>query len=281
MYFPTRIIAAGTLAIWCASAAMTQDVSADTVVATVNGNDITIGHMIVLRNSLPEQYKNLDDKVLFDGILDQLVQQSVLADLNKSPTRAVELQMENERRSLLAGAAIGNMLEDAVTDEDVNTAYQNQFANVEPAREFNASHILVATEEEAMALIVELEDGADFAELAKEHSTGPSGANGGQLGWFGAGMMVPPFEQAVVGMKVGDISAPVQTQFGWHVIILNETRDQSAPALDEVRADLVEELRQSALATIIEDSTAAANVVRPDLSAIDPAVLRDLGLVQN
>ncbi len=281
MSFFTRLYSATIVTMVLALPIHAQDVTSDTVVATVNGTDITIGHMIVLRNNLPEQYKNLEDKVLFDGILDQVIQQTVLAQTITTPSRAIVLQLENENRALLAGSAMGAMLASSVTDEAIEAAYQEQFANFESAREFNASHILVETEETALALIVELENGADFAALAAEHSTGPSGPGGGNLGWFGAGMMVAPFEEAVTVLQDGQVSVPVQTQFGWHVIVLNESRFESAPALDEVRADLVEELQQKAVASIIKDLTAGADISRPNLSELDPAVIRDTSLVQN
>ena len=278
---PVRFIAAITITCALAVPVVAQDVTADTVVATVNGADITIGHMIVLRNNLPDQYKNLDDDVLFDGILDQVIQQTVLAQSIVVPSPAIALQLENERRALLAGAAMSDLLAAAVTEEALAAAYRLQFASATPTQEFNASHILVETEEEARALIVELDNGADFAELAAQKSTGPSGPNGGQLGWFGPGMMVPPFEQAVSTMEVGDISDPVQTQFGWHVIILNESRNESIPTFDDVRADLADGLQQEAIAGILEDLTAAAEVTRPEPDDFDPAVIRDTSLVQN
>ncbi len=278
-----RINFLAALAVSCAATlpAIAQDVTADTILATVNGTDITVGHMIVMRDALPEQYDNLADDVLFDALLDQAVQQLVLAQTIEAPSRVVQLRLENERWTLLAGAAMTLEINKSVTEEAVQAAYDEQFASVEPAREYNASHILVETEEEAAALVVDLQGGADFAGLAKEHSTGPSGPNGGELGWFGVGMMVAPFEEAVVGMEVGQVSAPVQTQFGWHVIILNETRLLDAPSLEEVRADLSSELEQNAIASIIESLTDSADVSRPDTSDIDPAILRDTSLVQN
>ncbi|MEE9427678.1 MAG: peptidylprolyl isomerase [Paracoccaceae bacterium] len=275
----TRILSAIAIAYFTAIPGLAQDNSADMIVATVNGTEITVGHMIVLRNNLPEQYDNLEDKVLFDGILDQIVQQTILAQTITSPTKATVIEMENQNRALLAGVAMTGLLEEAVTDEVIEAAYNEQYADIERPREFNASHILVETEEEALALVIELENGADFAALASEHSTGPSGPNGGQLGWFGPGMMVAPFEQAVLEMEDGQVSPPVQTQFGWHVIILNETRIPSAPAIDEVRAEIAEELQQAALAKIVESLTASADVSRVDLSEIDPAILRDIDLV--
>ena len=260
-------------------AANAQDAS--TVVATVNGQDITIGHMIVLYDSLPDQYKSLPDEVLFDGIKDQLVQQTVLAQRVASKSNAIKLRLDNEERGLKSAVAIDEAVAERVTEEALQAHYEANFADAQPTKEFNASHILVETEEEALSLIEELNGGADFAQLAQERSTGPSGPNGGQLGWFGEGMMVPPFEAAVMEMEAETISAPVQTQFGWHVIRLNETRLLDIPPLDEVRADLMEELGQIAIEAAIEEYSAEAEITEPDLGDIDLAIFRDLSLVSD
>jgi len=259
--------------------AAAQEPSADTVVATVNGTDITLGHMIVLRDGLPDQYQTLPADVLFEGIVEQLVQQTVLAQSFEGLDRAIGLRLQNEERSLRAGAAINQAVDARVTDEALEGLYQSRFAEAAPEAEFNASHILVETEEQAQALVTELAEGAEFAALAREHSIGPSGPNGGQLGWFGLGMMVQPFEEAVVALSAGDVSQPVQTQFGWHVIALNETRMKDAPPLDAVRAELLEELRQLAIEEVIGELMGKAEVARPDLSAIDPSVIADTSLV--
>ena len=126
--------------------------------------------------------------------------------------------------------------------------------------------------------MTELEGGKDFAELAKEKSTGPSGPNGGELGWFGPGMMVTEFEDAVSGMEPGAISPPVQTQFGWHVVKLNETREKPAPTLDEVRDDLAAEIQGKAVEDAIAEATAAATIEKPEQD-LDPALLRDTTLI--
>ncbi|MGR3502320.1 peptidylprolyl isomerase [Pseudaestuariivita sp.] len=253
--------------------------SADLVVATVNGTDITLGHLIMIRVGLPQEYQSLGDDVLFQGILDQLVQQAAVAsDLGDDLPLRVEIALDNERRSILAAEALEQVAADAVTDEAVQAAYDAAYANAPAEQEFNASHILVETEEEAQALIEELNGGADFAELAKEHSTGPSGPGGGLLGWFGKGAMVPPFEAAVVAMEAGGVSAPVQTQFGWHVVKLNEVRDLPKPELDAVRAELANTLRQEAIQAHLTAKTEAAEVTRIDMETIDPAAIsrRDL-----
>lgn len=255
--------------------------SIDKVVATVNGTDITLGHMIIARASLPEQYRQLPDEVLFTGILDQLVQQAALADSfdGDLPAR-VNLSLENELRSLTAGEVIERNMATPLSDSDIQATYDEQYANVEAGDEYNASHILVETEEEAIALKEELDDGADFATLAREKSTGPSGPSGGSLGWFGKGMMVPSFEAAVVEMAPDAISDPVQTQFGWHVIKLNETRKTQAPSLESVREELELQLRQTRVQTAIEEVTAAADVDRSGAEGLDPAILKDIEMLE-
>jgi peptidyl-prolyl cis-trans isomerase C len=280
MFKRTRLMAVVSVLFSMASPAFAQDVNADTVVATVNGTDITVGHMIVVRSSLPEQYQSLPPQVLFDGVLDQLVQQSVLAQSLEKPSRALELRLENEQRTMLASEAMVNAIADVITEETVQTAYEARFADAEETREYNASHILVATEEEALELVTALEGGADFAELAKEKSTGPSGPNGGELGWFGPGMMVKPFEDAVMALEVGAISPPVSTQFGWHVLILNDSRLQGPPAIEDVRQELVESLQQSAIEDVVAELSANTDVVRPDISMISPEILSDMGLIE-
>ncbi|MDH3265056.1 MAG: peptidylprolyl isomerase [Paracoccaceae bacterium] len=262
-----------------AAEAPAQNLSADTVVATVNGVDITLGHMIVMRARLPEQYQALPDDMLFSGVLDQIIQQIALgAGMEGKLSKGSELALENERRAFIAGEALGGVADGAVTDEALQALYTERFADAAPSQEYNASHILVATEEEAAALKAEVDGGADFAELARTRSTGPSGPNGGDLGWFTEGMMVEPFEQALLLLKPGEVSGPVQTQFGWHVIMLNEVRLKEAPPLDEVRGELSEELQRQAIDAAIAAATEAAEIVRND-EGIDPTVLRSLDLV--
>ena len=258
-----------------------EEVKADTVVATVNGTDITIGNMIIARATLPEQYQQLPPEVLFKGILDQLVQQTAISQAYKDDLpKRVTLALENERRQLIAGEVIEKSMAKEITPEELQAAYDETYANAEPTQEYNASHILVETEEDALAVKAEIEGGADFAEVAKEKSTGPSGPSGGSLGWFGPGMMVPAFETAVAELEVGDISAPVKTQFGWHIIKLEDKRSKEAPALEEVKAELETQVRQIKAQAMIEELTAAATVDRTAAEGIDPTVLTNIGLLE-
>ncbi|WP_281708490.1 foldase protein PrsA [Phaeobacter italicus] len=255
---------------------------ADTIVATVNGEEITIGHMIIARATLPQQYLQLPDDVLFDAILDQLIQQTALKQqLNGEVPKYVELSLENESRSLLAADVIEKVMENAATEEEVRAAYEEQYSDGNGGDEFNASHILVESEEDAEEIRAELEEGADFATTARERSTGPSGPNGGELGWFTKGRMVPEFEEAVIALSAGEISAPVQTQFGWHVIKLNERRKSAAPEFAEIRDQLAAQIREEAVEESVRTLTTEAEIERPEIEDLDPAILKDLDLVRN
>ena len=275
----TRTMTGAAMALALALPVQAQDVDGSTVLATVNGTEITLGHMIAMQGRLPEQYRQLPDEVLYEGLLDQLIQQQVLADAAREDLgRADELALENEERAFLAGRMIDRAANAAVDDAALQAAYDETFGGAEPETEWNASHILVETEEAAAALAEEARGGADFAELARQSSTGPSGPNGGSLGWFGTGMMVPEFEQAVQGLEPGDVSDPVQTQFGWHVVKLNETRQKDAPPLEAVRDQLAQQIQSTAVEAELTRLTDAAEVERAEVE-IDPATIRETDLI--
>ncbi|MEW8159321.1 MAG: peptidylprolyl isomerase [Candidatus Thiodiazotropha endolucinida] len=138
------------------------------------------------------------------------------------------------------------------SEEDIQKAYQEDYAG-QSGNEYKARHILVKEQDEATALIEKLNGGADFAELAVEHSTGPTGKNGGDLGWFDVAQMVKPFGDALKTLDKGKYSAaPVETQFGWHVILLEDTRVSEAPSLDSVKGKIVNKLKQVALSDYMQ-----------------------------
>lgn len=275
-------IAVGATLALATPAAAEDEPNADRVLATVNGTDITLGHMIVLRSSLPQQYADMPAEVLFNGVLDQLIQQTLLADtMDGEISRRSALVIENERRAIIADEAIRKVMDDVIDSDMILEAYEARYAEAEPETEYNASHILVETEDEATALIEELEEGADFAALAQEHSTGPSAANGGELDWFGEGMMVPAFFEPVAALAVGDISEPVQTEFGWHVIKLNETRNKERPSLEDARDEIEQELRQIAFEDYVESLEEDADIDRMDASDLDPEALDNTDLLEN
>jgi peptidyl-prolyl cis-trans isomerase C len=276
----TALMMGLALPLWTAPALAQDTPTADTVVATVNGTAITLGHMIVAREALPEQYKALPADVLFKGIMDQLVQQTALEQsMDGKLTRRDNLHLDNEKRGYVSARALEAVVMSAVTDEALQAAYEARFKEAAPQTEYNAAHILVADEAKAKALLADLEAGADFAELAKTNSTDAgSGAVGGDLGWFGLGMMVKPFEEAVVAAEVGKVAGPVQSDFGFHLILVKETRVAAQPTLDDIRDELATEIEQKAIEAHVAEVTEAAKVEKPS-EGIDPALLGDLGLL--
>lgn len=220
----------GILAIGLVSPAF----ASDKVVATVNGEKITESSLNTIMDLLKRSNRagDVDKKTALDDLIST---QLVLQEANKSGfANREDIQQkltEFKERLMLQAWTEETVKTLKISDEEIKKAYDERIAKMDK-QEFKARHILVKTEDEAKALITELAGGKDFAELAKEKSTGPSGPKGGDLGWFKAGSMVPPFADAIKTMKKGDVSAaPVKTQFGFHVIKLEDTRDAKLPEL--------------------------------------------------
>ncbi|RMC34338.1 peptidylprolyl isomerase [Paracoccus alkanivorans] len=255
-----------------------EESNADTVVATVNGQEITLGQMIVMKQSMQDpQMAELPDQALWDLMLDQLVRQTAVA-ANGKENAGVRAQLELQRRNTLAAAAVTELSGGDPTDEEIKAAYDELFANAEATTEYSAAHILVKTEDKAKELKKELDGGADFGTLAEENSTGPSGPNKGDLGWFAADQMVPPFAEAVKAMEPGQVSDPVQTDFGWHIIKLNDTRVKEAPKLEEIREQLVQKIRRDKIEAEIERVSSEAKVEKAE--GIDPALINNTDLLE-
>jgi peptidyl-prolyl cis-trans isomerase C len=161
--------------------------------------------------------------------------------------------IELQTRGILAQAAAADFLDkNPATDAEIEAAYKEQISAAPPL-EFKARHILVETQSQANSIVTELDGGANFAELAKTKSTGPSGPNGGDLGWFAPNQMVAPFSQAVAGLENGAYSkTPVQTQFGWHVILREDSREATPPTLESVRDMIKQRVEQGKLQDYLE-----------------------------
>lgn len=256
-----------------------QNTGADTVVATVNGTPITLGEMIVMKQAASQdpQMAALPDSALYEMMLDQLIQQTAVAAAG-TETAGVRAQLEIQRRNTLAAAAIAKVAGTEPTDAEIQAAYDGLFADAEATTEYSAAHVLVESEEKAKEIKAELDGGADFGTVAEQNSTGPSGPNKGDLGWFTADQMVAPFAEAVAALEKGEISDPVQTQFGWHVIRLNDTRLREAPSLDEVRDQVSQMVLRDKVQAEIQRLTSAATVEK--VEGINPALLNDTDLLE-
>ncbi len=273
----SRVFPAVALALGVAATAAAQDgPDRDTVVAAVGDTEITLGHVLLARDGLPDQFRQMPADQLFEPLVEQLVDQTALMQSAEGTlTQRDQRALDNGRRDYIANAALTRAAEAALTDAAIAEAYDAFAAEYDadgPTREYNAAHIIVETEEEAADLRAQLDDGADFAELARANSTDGAAANGGSLGWFGPGDMIPAFEDAVAGMEVGEVAGPIQTRFGWHVVQLNDTRMATVPPLEEVREQLVQSIRREAVEAEIARAKESTDISR-DYSDIDPGVL--------
>jgi peptidyl-prolyl cis-trans isomerase C len=207
------------------------------VVATVNGSAITedVYEVYTGQRAAKAHNSDADRETIMNELvaLELMRQEAVAKGLATQPVVVATINQLD--RSTLAGAAIKSFMDsNEVTDEEAKKFYDEQIGV--PGKEYKARHILVETEDEANNIIALLDAGQDFSELAKEKSTGPSGPSGGELGWFGAGQMVKPFADAAATMEKGSYSkTPVKTEFGWHVIMLEDVRDSTPPPFEDVK----------------------------------------------
>ena len=274
-----RVAALAVCACLAAAGAHCQDEpDAETVVARVLGTEIRLGHVIAFAEQLSHDYQGLPDDSLYNAIIDQMIRHALLASAGDGAGLRARFASENTSRAIVANGVVREIAGDAVTEEAVRAAYEATYAGREPEPEFRASHILVETKDEAMSILDDLRAGADFAETARARSTGPSGPGGGDLGWFGPGRMVKPFEDAVRSLEVGELSGPVRTEFGWHLILLADRRDQPAPSIEEARGELEQRVAGAAVEEALARLAGTAGVVRTD-EGVDPAVVRRTDLL--
>ena len=237
----------------------------DPVVARVDDREITRSDVQREVSSLPQQYQQMPFEAVFGALRDRAINTALLSnaaearDLADDP--AVQEAIRDAERLILRNRLIERTVAAATTDEALRAAYEARKADDGFAREeVKARHILVEDEATAAELIAELDGGADFAALAAEHSTGPSGEQGGDLGWFTKDQMVGPFADAAFAMAPGDVSAePVESRFGWHVIQV-EDRRTAVPAFEEARADLEQELGREAVTALLAELRKGAEI---------------------
>ncbi len=262
------LLAASLASVIFASPVLAQDAAPaeDPVLATVNGEEILESEVRATQQGLPQQYRQLPFEMLKADLLTREINQRLLmiagSDAGLADDEEVKERVEALERRVIAETYLDRALDDAVTEDAIKAKYDEFVANNEPEPQVHARHILLENEEDAKAVIAELDDGADFVELAKEKSTGPSAPNGGDLGFFNRADMVAPFAEAAFAMEAGTYSKePVQTQFGWHVIKVEEKKEGTQPSLDEVRQQLTAEVTRDAINTIVESLREKADIV--------------------
>ena len=271
------LVLASTLVV-CVAAALADDA----VVAKINGVDIKQSDLDFAASEIGPQLANFppDDRrrMLLQFVMENelMAEAAVQAGLDSGPS--FEDRLKYHKRRALRDAYFDKSARNAVPDEEAKKIYDAKVAGIKPEEEIHARHILVATEAEAKEVKERLMKGEDFATVAKEKSKDPS-AEGGDLGFFGHGKMLKPFEDAAFALKDGEISDPVQTQFGWHIIKVEERRTRPLPTFDQVKDTIISQLSAQKANQRLKELHDAAKIeiIDPEIKkSMDTAAAKDL-----
>jgi peptidyl-prolyl cis-trans isomerase C len=237
----------------------------DTVVARVDGNVLRLSDVEAVQQSLPQQAQKLPLQQIYPILLDRLVDGALVTEagrkehLDQDPE--VERRLRQYQDHLIQQAYVEQLIKGAGTDDQLKARYQKLIQETPQREEVHARHILVKTEGEAKSIIAQLDKGADFATLAKKYSTDPGAASGGDLGYFGREDMVPAFAGAAFALPVGHYTeTPVKTEFGWHVILVEDRRVKKAPTFAEAREEISRQLARDAIKGKLAELRSAANI---------------------
>ena len=245
------------------------------IVANVNNEDISLETMIHAMNELPPEIQSQPFMSYYEDLLERVIDIKLFAQegkkmkLDEEPSVRAAIDFVIEK--VLMQAFLSKYVQENIKEENLKASYNNFIADETSREEIKASHILMDTESEAIDVINMLNDGDDFAELAKNKSTGPSGPSGGDLGWFKRGQMVPPFEKAAFSLNKNEISQrPVQTQFGWHVIKIFDKRIPEAPSYESMKSKLIQDLERKIVSKKIQDLRNDALIEKLSSSELEP-----------
>ena len=245
------------------------------IVANVNNEDISLETMIHAMNELPPEIQSQPFMSYYEDLLERVIDIKLFAQegkkmkLNEEPSVRAAIDFVIEK--VLMQAFLSKFVQENIKEESLKISYNNFIADETSREEIKASHILMDTESEAIDVINMLNDGDDFAELAKNKSTGPSGPSGGDLGWFKRGQMVPPFEKAAFSLNKNEISQrPVQTQFGWHVIKIFDKRIPEAPSYENMKSKLIQDLERKIVSKKIQNLRNDALIEKLSSSELEP-----------
>jgi len=263
-----RLAVTGALVLGMSGSVWAEDKPATEVVAAVvNGDKIYLDEVQDAQYLLPPQFRQMPFDAVYGLLLNSVIDRKLTAVEGRKKglqdNEEVKKQLARIEDQLIQRAFLGKYIEEKVTEEKVMESYKKYVDDFKSEEEVHARHILLETEEQAQEVISELEKGKDFAETAKSKSKGPSGANGGDLGYFTDGAMVPPFSKAAFALGKGEITkTPVQTQFGWHVIKVEDKRKTTAPALGEIRDQIEADLARDIGAKLLDELRGAASIER-------------------
>lgn len=261
------VLALPLLAFGPAAQAQTAPAAADAVVARVDGSEIRRSDIAAAIELLPQQYRQLPPEMLFNGVLAQIIDRRLMAQAAEKEQLADSAEVKHRlaalREHVLQDAWVSRAVEKGVSEASLRARHAEQVKALPVKEEVKARHVLVQSEADARAATEEIRKGADFAEVAKKRSAGPSAANGGDLGWFARDQMVPEFAEAAFALKPGEITAaPVKSQFGWHVIKVEDRRAAPPPSFEERREALQQEAAQEVVAALTAELRAKAKIER-------------------
>jgi peptidyl-prolyl cis-trans isomerase C len=269
--FPLRaaVLATALLAAPVPAAAQIQPAApgGDPVVARVDGVEIRFSAVAEAAERLPEQFRTMPPQLLYPLLIDQMISEVVVTQAARraglQDTPEMRRQMARIEDQVIQQALIGREIAEKVTEQSLRARYQREIADKPAEAEVRARHILVQTESEARAIIAELGRGTDFAATARARSRGPGAAEGGDLGFFKREDMPEALAEAAFALAPGQVGqTPVRTQFGWHVVQVEERREQPKPSFEEAEAGLRRAASEEVAEALIERLRAAARIER-------------------
>jgi peptidyl-prolyl cis-trans isomerase C len=246
----------------------------DAVIARVNGVDITQSDLDFARSEVGPRlgnYRPEDRKrVLLEFVIENELMAGAGEKANLNKTETFPDRVAYHERRALRDAFFDVSIAGGVSEDDAKKVYDDKIAKMKPEQQVHARHILVESELEAKEIKKRLKDGEDFAKLADEKSK-DTNAEGGDLGFFTKGQMLKPFEDAAFALDVGEISDPVQTQFGWHIIKVEEKRAQEPPSFDQVKEAIMTQLVAQKAQTVVTGLRSDA-----EIEIVDPQIKRSM-----
>jgi peptidyl-prolyl cis-trans isomerase C len=237
------------------------------IVATVDGKPIFLSEIIGMAQRLPEQYRKMSLEAVYPSLLTRAIDSKLVtlegrrSGFSKDPD--VKKRLREVEDQIISEIFLTKTIGSQVTEEALKKIYSETKSEMASGDQIKARHILLDSEEKAAEIIKKLQAGGEFAKLAAEYSTGPSAASGGDLGWFGEGQMVPEFSKAAFALNPGDIvTKPVKTQFGWHIILVEDRKVSAPPSFDEAKEQLASNMSQTLLKQLIETLRTKSKIVR-------------------
>jgi peptidyl-prolyl cis-trans isomerase C len=241
------------------------------VVARVDDTEIRRSDLLIAQMLLPESYRKLPLEAIYPLVLGQVIDNTLFVRAARAEglddSAVLRQRLAAIEKRLLEGAYVQRAVRGKVTDYAMRERYRIVTDRLRGQEELRVRHILVKSRREAETILRKLSDGADFAELAREHSLGPSKSRGGDLGYMARAGMVEPFADAAFGLKTGEVTPmPILTRFGWHVIKLEARRAMKIPPYEEMRPQLAREIRVKIAADLAANLRRRAAIVEYDIN---------------